>query len=146
MKIFERAGMPRDRLTSQDLKVDPGAVPSFNDKAREHGDAGAVKEIQFPKIQHNRLGGSDQRFSEHLENGRIVRRAAEAQSAFENDGGVVLFSPNLKRFSIDCFSSGSSFNTFQQQERARGNQIAPRLHRLDVKAPVKLGVIISHYG
>ena len=39
LKIFQRADMPRNRLGSQDLKVDPGAVARFNDKPGEHSDA-----------------------------------------------------------------------------------------------------------
>src|SRR5271156_4472490 len=97
--------MPRNRLGSEDLKVDPGTIPSFNDKPGEHGDTGAVKEIQFSHVEHNGPGGTDQCFLEHIENGPIVLRAAEAQCAFENDGGIVVLSPDLKRFSTDVFQA-----------------------------------------
>ena len=83
--------MPRHRLRSEHLNVDPGVVTSFHDKPREHGDAGAVEEIQFSKIQHNRHRGSDQGFLEHIENGRVILRSAQAQRAFEKNGGVLLF-------------------------------------------------------
>ena len=72
------------------------AVPGFNDKPGEHSDAGAVKEIQFPEVKHNRHGRIDQGFLEHLENGRVILRAAQAQRAFEEDGGVVVLQPDLK--------------------------------------------------
>jgi hypothetical protein len=46
--------MPRDRLRSEHLNVDPGAVTSFHDKPREHSDAGAGR----LGIDDNGVGGS----------------------------------------------------------------------------------------
>jgi len=37
--------VPGDRFGSQDLEVDSEAIARFHDKARDHGNAGAVEEI-----------------------------------------------------------------------------------------------------
>jgi hypothetical protein len=69
--------MPGDRLGSKHLNVDPGTVASFHDKAQEHGDAGAVEEVQFSKIEHNRHRGTGRGFIGHVENGRVIIRPTQ---------------------------------------------------------------------
>ena len=46
--------MPRDSPRSNDMKVDRIVISSFNNKARKHCDAGAVEEVEFPEIEHDR--------------------------------------------------------------------------------------------
>jgi len=105
LKIFERAGVPGDGLGSQNFQIDSVAVAGFYDKTREHSDAGAVEEIQLSKIEDDGRGWSRQRFFEQVENGRVIRRTAKAQSAFKDDGGISLVSLNRKRFPIESFQA-----------------------------------------
>ena len=77
MQVLQRTGVPRHCLRSQELDVDPGAVTSFNDKSREHSDAGAVEKIQFPQVEDDGRGRIDQCFLEHVENRGVVFRSAQ---------------------------------------------------------------------
>src|SRR3984885_9609840 len=105
--------MPGNSLRSQDLNVDPGMVPGFNNKPREHGDAGAVQEIQFPKVEYNWRGRKDQCFLEHLENRRVILRAAQAKCPFERDSGFVLIQQDVKRLAMNVFQAATPGTFFK---------------------------------